>query len=81
MLIGGVVVSRLPEPARHPATIAVPTPTTDELVGAGPLEQGEQSTSDVPRQRRAYEVFRGVRPARSRAGRVKNEEPTRRPPA
>jgi len=86
LLIGGVVVSRLPEPGPHLARMAVRTPAADELVSAGPLDRGDQSTSDLPRQRREDEVSRGARPARVRAARIEKaapneKEPTRRPPA
>ena len=56
LLVGGVVVSRLPEPGRHLAGMAVTTPAAEELVSAGPLDPGDQSTSGLPRQRRQGEV-------------------------
>ena len=91
LLIGGVVVSRLPEPARHLARMAVTTPTADELVSAGPLDLVDQSTSDLPRQRRKGDVSSADRPARVRpvrvrggrtkkAAQIEKDEPTRRPP-
>ena len=91
LLIGGVVVSRLPEPARHLATTDAATPNADELVSAGPLDLVDQSKSDLPRQRRKGDVSSADRPARVRPVRVRGgrtrkaaqtekDEPTRRPP-
>jgi MFS family permease len=79
LLLGGLVVSRLPEPAPHRARMAAEARLAEELVGAS---QAQSPTPGVqlPRQRREDEVV-PTRPARNRTKRSDKDEPTRRPPA